>query len=81
MRPEKIYTDILEQITHSTEEETTKDFSILNLTPTQSNTDAKKKICAILNVSLSTYNKYLRELKNGTYVRCERENFNTFDIK
>jgi len=23
-------------------------------------------------VSLSTYNKYLRELKEGTYVRCER---------
>lgn len=52
----KIYTDILENVT---EYKTKIGYST-------------KYACIINRVSVSTYNKYLRELKAGTYVRCER---------
>lgn len=40
-----------------------------------SKTEIKKRYFEnFSSISLSTYNKYLRELKEGTYSCCEREN-------
>jgi len=68
----KIYTDILETITLSMVQ--TK--KILEQNPTIKKpinmTKVKKMTCSTIGISVSTYNKYLRELKNGTYVKVVR---------
>lgn len=68
---QKIYTEILENISiliiFKKDE-----FNSLNLTKQKINlTKIKKEACDICRVSVSTYNKYLRDLKNKTYTRCE----------
>jgi len=46
----------------------------LNLFGPISETDLKKLYFKNFSrVSLSTYNKYLKELRDGTYDRCERQ--------
>jgi len=69
---QKIYTDILENETRSLDFQRTilVELNKFNMTETKFR---KIYFQNFGRVSLSTYNKYLRELKNGTYVRCERD--------
>jgi len=60
----KIYTNVLENITKSIKliKQERPDFT--------NNLKIKKMTCNIFKISLSTYNKYLKELKDGTYTPC-----------
>ena len=68
----KIFTDILEHETKTlnAHREALKKNSDMVITETQFK---KLYFQNFGRVSLSTYNKYLKELKDGTYITCERE--------
>jgi len=69
--PSKIYTDVLEYATKALE----RHREILKESGTElSETKLRKRFFGrFSNISMSTYNKYLKELKDGTYIRCERD--------
>ena len=71
MHPSKIFTDILEHETFALDYQ--RALLIKNDDFVITETAFKKLFFKNFGrVSLSTYNKYLKEMKDGTYIRCER---------
>jgi len=69
--PNKIYTDILEFNTRMLDSHR-ESLKVLNIKITE--TKLRKLFFEkFSSISLSTYNKYLKQLKDGTYIRCERD--------
>jgi len=68
---QKIYTDILENTTQMLNQH--RSFLLANKMTVSEDKLKKVFFEKFSMVSYSTYSKYLRELENGTYIPCLRE--------